>query len=94
MRFSRSSRARRLDNSLTFMGGTSPVLFKPVYRWTGLGYLRGEIRLPEAILTRLEAAVGSQACPADARKPGYSRPTRSPWGTLPEPLWEAQRPLW
>ena len=42
-----------VDNSLTFMGGTSPLLFESVYRRAGLlGYLRGGIDRQEAFSRR------------------------------------------
>ena len=75
MRFSRSSRSRRFDSSLTFIGGTSPVLFEPVYRQAGLGYPRGEIDRQEAFSRRPGATPPPATLLATARKgkPGQSQ---------------------
>ncbi len=51
-----------------FIGGTSPVLFEPVYRQAGLGYPRGEIDRQEAFSRRPGATPPPATLLATARK--------------------------
>ena len=70
-----AARTNDCKSPFVFIGGTSPVLFEPVYRQAGLGYPRGEIDRQEAFSRRPGATPPPATLLATARKgkPGQSQ---------------------